>query len=384
MVNPRNLLPDQRAGMVGWFDVAGAVHPDNGDGTLTTTGVYDAVATSPVVDGVATSPIPVLPGRWYTAAVDVSELAVVVLQWVGADGTVGERLTGYGTGRAAVSGVAPDTAAGVVVAVWPGVVTAEPNPDDPGTLIVSFPAGLRPAGMPLVIVADRTPQATMTVAEPVLVRSRVDPGRLPDDDADDSLGWRMYAGLPDVYRLLDAADRSVAAGRPLWQFVKGATTPADDVRTLMTRIAAGDLTDPGRADDRWVGWAAQILGVPAVGSATDIRAALTAQHAAPAPGTAAALAATVRPMLTGTRTVDVRPGSAAFTIVVRVRTDELGLVGDDPAVLRDRVAATGQVPAGFVVSVTTTRPTWAQVDAATGSWADTDGADWSDVDARGL
>lgn len=376
MPNPRNLLPAPQQGMVGWWDRAGSVHRGVLDGVLTTTGLYDAVASHRIAGGYAATFVPVKPGRPYTFAVDVDQLAIAVLRWVNEDSSLGERVTGYGNGRASVTGVAPASAKGVVCTVWHGAVTAVNNGD--GTATLSFPAGLRPPDMPYVIAVDSTPAAQLRIAHPVLVRSTIDPGYLPESDDDDSLGWRLYSELPDLYRQADL-------DRQLWHFVKGATVGADDVRAVSGRIAGGALTDPALVPDAWVGWLAQMLGVPAAGTPAQVRQLVAAHDQAPAPGTHAALAALTRSMLTGTQRADVYPSSSQpWVIMVRVRSDELGNFGADPALLAAALMATGQVPAGFAVQVTTAQQTWAQMDTATPTWAAAEGQDWGRVDSRGL
>jgi hypothetical protein len=119
-----------------------------------------------------------------------------------------------------------------------------------------------------------------------------------------------------------------------------------------------------------------------------MRAALAAMPNAPAPGSRPALTAAGRSFLIGTQVCDVFPSaSKAWTISVRVRADELDLVGGTTAGFEAALRTTGQVPAGYDLYVYSGLPTWGAVaTAAAGKWGglDVGRPQWADVDSVGI
>ena len=192
---------------------------------------------------------------------------------------------------------------------------------------------------------------------------------------------RWYDSLPAVYRDADGEDTSTSAGWPLYGYLDAVASPLRGPSATADRIAAGDLTDPNTADDAWIPWLAQAVGVTGTGVAAQ-RAALVGLLTSPALGSREYLAAVTRTFLTGSRDVTVTPLSG-WGIQIRVLAADLDLVGD-LAGLTAALYATGQVPTGYQISCTADDVTWAQVDAALPTWAPGEGVTWGRIASMGL
>ncbi|MBM9467267.1 hypothetical protein [Nakamurella leprariae] len=381
---PPNLLPVDagdggQAVMRRWFRFSdGQVAADNGQGGVML-GEDEGVSTSPITENVAPLPIPVTPGETYTAGVSCDGLVIIAMQWVGEDGTVAARVFGWGVRRAAVTATCPANITGVIVAVFNPTFTITAITG--GVLTVDYYRPLQWPDAPALIVGVEPP-GPILISDPVLARTQVDPGPVPPTVADTSFGAYWWASLPRMYRDTDE-------DRVLRRYLAGVGAAADQVSAVRNRLDAGDLTSPAAADDAWVPWLAQVVGVP-VSTAAETRRLLIARGQSPAVGTRPALAALAQTYLTGTRQVSVVASSEPWTILLRVRADEAESAGGPEGVVA-KVLATGQVPAGFTVRVDTAQQTWDQIDSAVrvsgGKWAGIDGPtqrSWAFVDSLGL
>jgi hypothetical protein len=238
---------------------------------------------------------------------------------------------------------------------------------------------------PFAFLADDEQPADVTLSGAILVRGSTDTGPLDPTVVDTTFGQRVWASLPQLYLDYDLADTDT--GLPLSKFLHGLYSQVDQVEAVRDQIAAGGLSDPALIPDGWLGWVSQMAGSP-IGTAGQMRSALAAMTTAPAPGSRPALAAAGRTFLTGTKVCDVFPSaSKAWTISVRVRADELDLVGGTTAGFEAALRSTGQVPAGYQRYVASGLPTWGDIDAAAaGTWGglDTGRPLWSDVDSIGI
>lgn len=130
------------------------------------------------------------------------------------------------------------------------------------------------------------------------------------------LTGRVYAGLPEVYRSADAVQ--LGDGYPLLRYLAAMLDPLDSVRALFEAIdyvpprdggppdATSVLVDPAVADESWLGWLAQLLGVSIAGMGVDAaRAALGDLNTAWAHGSRQAIAAAAAAVVSGSHTVVV-------------------------------------------------------------------------------
>jgi hypothetical protein len=200
---------------------------------------------------------------------------------------------------------------------------------------------------------------------------------------------RLYGNLPEFMQDSDEVELS-GGGYPLLRYLSLLGDQAGDVDTLADRIAAGELADPVRADDAWLPWLAQMVGVQLDTSTPPAawRDAITGGSSGWATGTRASIATAARRALTGTQYVEVRShngkpetGGDSWTIQLVVRADEA------PAPLTkvaDAVIEAGAKPAGYLLSVSTYAPTWATVDAIGATWDPIDAkTTWQELDSTG-
>jgi hypothetical protein len=149
----------------------------------------------------------------------------------------------------------------------------------------------------------------------------------------------------------------------------------------------GNMTDPVACPDEWLGWAVATLGVISAPYPADQRQALAARQSAGRPGTAQNLEAYIQTMLTGSKYVVVLPPAATpWMLRVQVIDIEATQAGGPPGI-RNRLLASGKLPAGHDVSVTTVQIAWDAVDTRYGTtWDPADAAirGWADLDSTGL
>lgn len=199
---------------------------------------------------------------------------------------------------------------------------------------------------------------------------------------------RLYAGLPEFMRDTDSVELS-GGGYPLLRYLSLLGDLAGEVETIADRAVAGELVDPDAADDAWLPWLGQLVGVrldPAEVPST-WRDAITNGAAGWQSGTRASIATAARRALTGTKYVDVRShngrprtGGDPFTILLVVREDE---APTPLSKVSDAVTVAGAKPAGYKLAVSTYVPTWAAVDALGPTWDDHAQGAWLDVDSAG-
>lgn len=115
-----------------------------------------------------------------------------------------------------------------------------------------------------------------------------------------------YSRWPEVYRVADD-DPAIApdvpgADFPLLRYLASTTDQTQPVADLLGRLAT-DLADPELADNGWLPWLSQPLGVVLnLADPDGWRAALLGREYEH--GTEAAMAALMRPLLTGTQTLE--------------------------------------------------------------------------------
>lgn len=193
---------------------------------------------------------------------------------------------------------------------------------------------------------------------------------------------RWYDMIPEMYRIADDDDTSTSLGWPLYGYMDAACSTLVEPTFIANRIAAGQLTDPALADDEWIPWLAQAIGVYGTGVAEQ-RARLANVVSQSALGSLGYMTVMVQEFLTGTKYAVVTP-APPWGIEIRVRVDELSLVGDTVGGLAAALYATGRVPAGFLLTIVTDQETWAQLAVAMPTWAPGQGQQWKRIDSMGL
>lgn len=340
--NGANLLPvdPQTRGpayLVGWWNGTASIGTG---GPLAVPAGTTVWSSRPYTNPVAVDVEP------YTAAISSTGPITLALVWVSADAQELGRATAAGTSRITVTALPPAGCVGALLAV--------------------------------------TTTTTVTVSDPVLVASTVDPGPLPPLPAIPLAGDQWFSELPEMYRVADAADTSTANGYPLRAYLRANGDGVDQAMYITDRMAAGEFTDPTAADDGWIPWLAQAAGVKARPSLTETRALIASKRVAAQPGTPAAILALTRTWLTGTQVCDLVPSGTPFTMELRVRSDQIP--NGDTNALKALLLASGLLPAGFTLVIGVGSPTWTAVDTTTtGTWAGADLMDpWQIIDSQGV
>jgi P2-related tail formation protein len=191
---------------------------------------------------------------------------------------------------------------------------------------------------------------------------------------------RLYDGLPEMYR---DADVAVSGDQPLLRWLSLVGDQASELETIVDRLST-DLTDPLEADDLWLDWLAQAVGVqlqPAMSEA-ERRNAVAFSSSGWRAGTKQAIKDAAKPALTGTQFVEVydhstdvsvRGAAGEFDVLLVTRGTETPDVAEVLATIVRQHAK----PAGVKLyhraydtswnTVTATYPTWNAIEAA-GSW----------------
>lgn len=192
---------------------------------------------------------------------------------------------------------------------------------------------------------------------------------------------RLYATLPELYRDADATQDTGTSNYPLLRYLSLLVDQAQPLEDLLDRFSyealderddrrpwdrygsgefgegtfgdanTADLVDPLSADGRWLPWLAQLVGVDVADlSVEEQRAAIANPSATWAHGTAGAIAAKVRPKLTGSQYVDVQPHYQGNPFVIALITKEADTYG---------ATTWGELEAAA--------PTWGELEAV-GTW----------------
>jgi hypothetical protein len=200
---------------------------------------------------------------------------------------------------------------------------------------------------------------------------------------------RLYAALPEFMRDFDAADPSVN-GYPLLRYLSLLGDQVGEVETIADRAEAGQLVDPVAADDAWLPWLGQLVGVRLDQASPPLawRDAIADGSSGWQSGTREAIANAARRTLSGTQFIDVRShngkpsaGGDPWTILIVVRADE---APSPLSKVTDAVLAAGAKPAGFNLAVSSYTPTWAAIDGIGATWAPIDTlGQWDRIDYTG-
>lgn len=230
---------------------------------------------------------------------------------------------------------------------------------------------------------------------------------------------RLYHRLPEVYRTMDAADRTWAFKR----YLAGMLDPAASIDEMITAIAgerpvgpatpepwglpadelavwrenrrtrASALGDPEQAEVAWLPWLAQIVGARLDPGASveekrdTIRYATSGWRA----GTRSAIVDAAKSALTGTQYARVLPhtkvnvsddleAGTPWDITVITRTSET----PDPGVVLDAILRKGVKPAGAVLWHKSFNASWSTLMSERPTWADWNGSSWTEIEETGL
>lgn len=157
--------------------------------------------------------------------------------------------------------------------------------------------------------------------------------------------------------------------------------------------ATSDLVDARTADDEWMPWIGQILGIDTRDvSADELRTAITSGLTGMVAGTRRAIASAVRAIMTGsmeTRSVRIYPhtisldaiGKASEWDLLVVTPVEQGLTQDQ---VRDAVERASAKPAGVLIHHVSKSTTWADLHAKLPTWAMWNDKKWESIEEAGF
>ncbi len=182
---------------------------------------------------------------------------------------------------------------------------------------------------------------------------------------------QWYALLPGFMRHLDTSH-----DQQLFRYLQLLGDQGEEVMQLAVDADSGRLTDPYLTPDALMPWLAQMVGVTVAGPVRSeaLRSRISDLQAVARPGSAPAIAAVVRTLLTDTKQVSIvsHYGGDPWVIAVIVRTAEAPVeLGDVTAAVVDA----GQKPAGWTLVTVGVSADW-------GAWDDL-GATWADADTAG-
>lgn len=206
---------------------------------------------------------------------------------------------------------------------------------------------------------------------------------------------RIYNGLPEVYRDVDAT--APEPGYPLLRYLSLVTDQLGAAADTAARIdyvppddpeydealdgdRTSDLVDPATADAAWLPWLAATVGITLNAALTEAaqREQISGAAAGWQVGSRGALVVAAQAALTGTRSVRVTvTGPHTATII----TDAAETPGGPASVLAAIEAGRAR-PAGILLSHSYYTATWATVEAAYPTWAGLEAAgSWAAVES---
>jgi hypothetical protein len=217
----------------------------------------------------------------------------------------------------------------------------------------------------------------------------------------DAARW-LYETLPQRYRD-DDDDPTLAPPEdyPLLRYLCGIGEIVSGLEALLDRAAytppddggvagdTSDLLDPDTADEAWLPWLGQLVGVDvtAVTGAVARRDAIRGGTAGFAAGTRAAIAEAAASALTGTRYVrveDHRTVAGAGTVWDVLLTTRVSETPDVDAVI-SAVLEKGAKPVGVALHHRAYQATWAVLAAQRPTWADWhEAGSWSALTETGV
>lgn len=187
---------------------------------------------------------------------------------------------------------------------------------------------------------------------------------------------RLYARLPDLYR---NADENNAYALKRW--ISGMADQVGEIETLLNRIdyssehGTSDLVDPYAADMEWLRWLAAVTGVKLNLNATEgvQREQIGQLTAGLRAGSRASIIAAVKPMLTGTKFVEVHDHTTDTSNFGAAGEWDVAIItspSESPtsAIVLAAVAAANVKPAGVVIYYRAYNASWATLANARPTW----------------
>lgn len=199
---------------------------------------------------------------------------------------------------------------------------------------------------------------------------------------------RLYERLPEFYRV---ADLTVPGDRPLLRFISLITDQVSDLEEVVDRLAA-QMADPTLADDAWLDWLAQHVGVtlaPGL-SVAERRNSVLYSASGWRAGTKDGIKDAARPALTDTQHVEVYDhtndvsaigAGGPWDVLLVTRGSETA----NPQEVLDTIVRQNAKPAGVRLYHRSFAATWDAVEAAYPTWNSIEAAgSWDLVQEAGL
>lgn len=205
---------------------------------------------------------------------------------------------------------------------------------------------------------------------------------------------RLYERLPDAYKSEDAN-----IDYPFKRWLSGVGDVLGDVDTLITRFDytppedgtpsdTSDLVDPDTADEAWLPWLAQLVGVKlnAYDTLATHRMRIGSALSGIKAGTKTAVAEAAKRVLTGTKTVYVYDHSTTAGIAAGGQWDVLvltvqGETISDPLV---EIIKAGAKPAGIKLWHMYFGAQWGTLEVSRPTWTDWETVTWQQLEETGL
>lgn len=211
---------------------------------------------------------------------------------------------------------------------------------------------------------------------------------------------RLYGRIPDHYRNVDAVQ---AGDFPFKRFLSLLGDQAGALETLVDRIdfraldeggapgATSDLVDPSTADNAWLDWLGQLVGVILDPALTELERRASVEDAPSGwrAGTKLAMGLAAKTALTGTQTVQVYDHSTDVSGIGAATEWDVLIVTlssetPDPAVVLDAIRSKHAKPAGVFLYHRDYEATWATIEAERPTWADWEPDTWADIQETGI
>lgn len=197
---------------------------------------------------------------------------------------------------------------------------------------------------------------------------------------------RLYARLPELYRAEDL-DQDLALKR----YASVVVDQASLLERVVDRLPT-DLSDPVRADNAWLDWLAQLVGVSLARNLTEgqRRDAVRYSSSGWRAGTRDAVADAARSELTGTKFVEIKdhttdvsnPGVATqWDVRVQTRATET----PNPSAVLAAIVSKNAKPAGIKLYHRTYDASWTTLEAQLTTWTAIEArGTWDNVQETGL
>lgn len=157
--------------------------------------------------------------------------------------------------------------------------------------------------------------------------------------------------------------------------------------------ATSDLVDARTADDAWMPWIGQLLGInPRNMTSDELRTAITSGMTGMVAGTRRSIAGAVKAVMTGSdenRSVRIYPHTVTLNAIGKGTEWDLLVVtpveqGLTLEVVRDAVERSGAKPSGVIIHHISKSTTWADLHAKLPTWAHWNDKSWQIIEEAGF